>query len=61
MNGDFYYYGKINEDGLARAYIPFQTMNQVFSPSEALKKGTLFPELYKPYEIRDIYGGGLNG
>lgn len=30
---------------LARACVPFQTMNQVFSPREALKAGTLFPEL----------------
>ena len=63
MNGNSYYYGKRNEDELARAYVPFQIMNQVFSPSEALEKGTLFPELYKPYEAKsqDIYGGGFNG
>lgn len=63
MNGDFYYYGKRNEEALARAYVPFQIMNQVFSPSEALKKGTLFPELYRPYKAgtRDIGGGGFNG
>jgi len=35
---------------LARAYVPFQRMNQVYSPSEALRKGTLFPELYMPYD-----------
>lgn len=34
---------------LATAYIKFQIMNQVFNPSEALRKGTLFPELYDPY------------
>lgn len=34
---------------LARACVPFQTMGQVYCPREALKKGTLFPELYKPY------------
>lgn len=33
---------------LARACIPSQIMNQIYSPEEALKKGTLFPELYKP-------------
>lgn len=35
-------------DGLARACVPIQVMNQVFSPREALKAGTLFPELVKP-------------
>lgn len=33
---------------LARACIPSQIMNQIYSPREALKKGTLFPELYNP-------------
>lgn len=36
---------------LARACIPFQIMEEVYSKSEALKKGTLFPELYKPYHM----------
>lgn len=33
---------------IARACVPFQIMNEVFSPREALKAGTLFPELVKP-------------
>lgn len=33
---------------LARACVPMQIMNEVYSPKEALKKGTLFPELYDP-------------
>lgn len=33
---------------LATACVPFQIMNQVFNKKEALQKGTLFPELYKP-------------
>lgn len=35
--------------GLARACVPFQEWNEIYSPYEALKKGTLFPELYMPY------------
>ncbi|AGB42424.1 Spore coat associated protein JA (CotJA) [Halobacteroides halobius DSM 5150] len=34
---------------LAQAYIPFQVYNQAYELEEALKKGTLFPELYFPY------------
>jgi len=34
---------------LARAYVPWQQMGQVFSPAEALARGTLFPELVSPY------------
>ncbi|MDF9408924.1 spore coat associated protein CotJA [Pelotomaculum isophthalicicum JI] len=34
---------------LARAYVPWQKMGQVFSPAEALAHGTIFPELVSPY------------
>ncbi|NMB95588.1 MAG: spore coat associated protein CotJA [Clostridiaceae bacterium] len=34
---------------LARAYVPFQRLCNLFSPEEALEKGTVFPELYSPY------------
>ncbi len=58
-----YYYSKLTDGELARAYIPFQMMNQVFSPNEALRKGTLFPELYRPYRLKENrgYGGKYNG
>ncbi len=35
---------------LAKAYILFQELNQIYNLREALRRGTLFPELYKPYE-----------
>lgn len=38
---------------LAHAYVPPQTYNVVYSPAEALDKGTLFPELFQP---QGIYG-----
>lgn len=41
---------KINKMELAKAYVPFQKINQVYNSNEALRKGTLFPELYKPYK-----------
>lgn len=34
---------------LAMAYVPFQQWNQVYDDSEALCKGTLFPELDLPF------------
>ncbi len=48
---------------LARACVPFQIMEEVYSKSEALKKGTLFPELYKPYhrESESKLGGRYYG
>lgn len=34
---------------LARAYVPIQEFGSVFPPLEALRRGTLFPDLYIPY------------
>ena len=33
---------------LAHAYVPWQNYSVVFNPTEALDKGTLFPELFMP-------------
>lgn len=37
---------------LASAYVPFQKMCSNLPPVEALKKGTIFPELYSPYSSK---------
>lgn len=51
MSPNYYYEeSKIREKELAKAYVPFQYMNQVYSAEEALRNGTLFPELNRPYE-----------
>lgn len=34
---------------IAMAYVPWQNMNQVYEPAQALRAGTLFPELEKPF------------
>lgn len=34
---------------LAMAYVPWQQYGNVFEPDKALQKGTLFPDLWKPY------------
>ncbi len=34
---------------LAQAYVIWQKYGQIYSPAEALKKGTIFPDLYSPY------------
>jgi hypothetical protein len=33
----------------AHAYVPYQTLSTVYSPSVGLCKGTIFPELDAPY------------
>lgn len=43
----------IRDVRLAAAYVPFQKLCTTFSPLEALKAGTVFPELYSPYEKKD--------
>lgn len=34
---------------LAQSYVPFQVMNETFTPDVGLKMGTIFPELVSPY------------
>lgn len=34
---------------LAMAYMPWQKFGETFSCSEGFQKGTIFPELYKPF------------
>lgn len=36
---------------LATAHIPIQVYTRRFDPQEGLKRGTIFPELYKPYRV----------
>lgn len=35
---------------LAQAYVPLQPYGKMFSPCEALEKGTLFVDLQRPYK-----------
>ncbi|MBS4538258.1 spore coat associated protein CotJA [Clostridium sp. D2Q-11] len=44
---------KCPEYELAHAYVPYQKMCKVYEPGEGLCKGTIFPELYKPYKVYD--------
>lgn len=37
------------ETPLAMAYVPFQQLNEVYDAENALKNGTLFPELNFPF------------
>lgn len=39
-----------NQPELATAYVPFQEYTRTFEPMEALQKGTIFPDLYQPYD-----------
>jgi hypothetical protein len=40
----------VPEMRLARAYVPYQTYGRTFDPAEGLLKGTIFPELFMPYD-----------
>lgn len=47
------YYGPgpgMSKMRLAHAYVPYQRYSESYSPAEALRKGTLFPELWMPYK-----------
>ena len=47
-------YGIPNNVELARAYVPRQPYVGLFPLKEALRKGTLFPNLYIPYPIKSL-------
>ena len=34
---------------VAMAYVPWQTLQEVYEPEVAFSRGTLFPELDKPF------------
>ena len=40
---------------LAMPIMPIQEFRELYSPCEALEKGTLYKELYKPYCVRGGY------
>ncbi len=40
---------------LAYAYVPIQKISSVYSSSEALRKGTLFPELNLPLGVYEVF------
>jgi hypothetical protein len=42
----------IEVDRLARAYVPPQKMCNIYCHETGLKNGTIFPELFMPYEPR---------
>ncbi|NLO40802.1 MAG: spore coat associated protein CotJA [Ruminiclostridium sp.] len=37
---------------LAQAYIPYQVYMGILPAIEGLHKGTVFPELYRPYHMK---------
>lgn len=52
-NGEFTPTSSLPEElKTTMAYVPFQEDSSTYEPSEALKRGTLFPDLDKPF-----YGG----
>lgn len=44
---------KIENVRLAAAYVPYQHICTLFTPFEALRRGTAFPELYSPWKGED--------
>ncbi len=50
---------------LANAYVPYQTMDQIYTVDTGLNEGTIFPELNDPYvsgqgymELMELYMEG---
>ena len=41
--------GSVDEMALTMAYVPWQHFSETYEPAKALKQGTIFPELDKPF------------
>ncbi len=39
----------IKVDQIAEAYVPYQNLCSIYRAEESLRRGTIFPELDKPY------------
>jgi hypothetical protein len=52
----YYYMNEFMNMRVGYAYVPIQKFGETYTPEEALKRGTLFPELDLPY---GVYEGGL--
>ncbi len=50
MHENYYSKNCNNCNQLATTYIKFQIMDQVYNQEQALRHGTLFPDLYRPYD-----------
>ena len=40
---------EVDEMALTMAYVPWQQFSETYEPAKALKVGTIFPELDKPF------------
>ena len=39
----------VDEMALTMAYVPWQQFSETYEPAKALRQGTIFPELDKPF------------
>lgn len=39
----------VDEMALTMAYVPWQQLSETYEPAKALRQGTIFPELDKPF------------
>lgn len=49
MEKSYMEFTKSQQKPLAMAYVPWQYFTRAYEPQAALKKGTIFPELDKPF------------
>ncbi len=52
---------KLENESLAMVYSPCQIWRGIYSPDMALRRGTLFKELDKPWEVEGVRGGCYRG
>lgn len=60
QNSDFFIKPLPKDTVEAMSYIPFQNAGELYAPEHALRAGTLFPELDKPFAPGKNNGGAVD-
>lgn len=45
------------DTALAMAYVPYQNASKMYSTEQGFQSGTMFPELNKPFDPKNMTGG----
>ncbi len=57
QNSEYFIMPFPKDTSLAMAYVPFQNAGKMYSAEQGVCVGTLFPELNKPFDPKNMSGG----
>ena len=60
QNADYYISPLPRNTTVTMAYVPYQNASKLYAPEQAIRSGTMFPELNKPFCPDCTEGGDKN-